>query len=319
MLYKINSFIILALICLIFISCRKKTEIETLKANDPDLLAMVDGREIRTQNFQDELERNEKKRLAALDKSEILQEVILREAYIAKAIEAGLDKDPEVVRYFQNYLIGKFKESRLNPRLENLEITDREIQKFYESKRDKYTVPAKIRLAVLYRSTTSRDSSKIAVEMEEVREQALALANEEEDFGKLAIHHLEDQESRYKGGDLGWIQEDRGHARLDPKAVKAGFALAKIGDVSEVLLSDNGVYLLKLIDRKEESLKSLESVRQAVHFKLIKQKRHELSESFKQDILNSANIETYPEALENVSHFQSERDSNNRNPPPIPK
>ena len=65
-----------------------------------------------------------------------------------------------------------------------------------------------------------------------------------ENFAKLASEYSDDPFSGPRGGDLGWVQREQLNEVVD-----AYIWTAPIGEVSEVLLTNNGLHLIVVVDR----------------------------------------------------------------------
>jgi len=63
-------------------------------------------------------------------------------------------------------------------------------------------------------------------------------------FGELAMEQSEDTSTAAKGGELGWIA----HYQLDAIRDEAIFALTDIGQISDPVVTSNGIYIYKLED-----------------------------------------------------------------------
>ena len=87
----------------------------------PDVVARVGSREIRAQDVEAEMERRQRAQRPVLSKQDLLEEMIEREALIARAVQAGLDKDGDLRRSYENLLIGKLKQQELEPRLQKID------------------------------------------------------------------------------------------------------------------------------------------------------------------------------------------------------
>jgi parvulin-like peptidyl-prolyl isomerase len=116
-----------------------------------------------------------------------------------------------------------------------------------------------------------------------MRAEALALAPAEHAFGPLAARHSDDQATRYQGGVAGWVARGGG-ARWDAAVVDASFALARPGEVSPLVRTADGLYLLKLIDRRPAALRPLREVREAIRHELVTARRAEIEARFRRDM-----------------------------------
>ncbi len=287
---------------------------------DPDVIARVGSREIRVKRFQEEALRRGGLRSEGLDREALLEEMINYEVLLVQALEAGLDQDPEVRRAYHNLLVGKLRTQALQPRIEAVEVSDEELKGYYQSHIDAYTRPARIRLAILHLEThpTMSDEKREAIRarLSDARKKAEEMPPEVRGFGPLAIEYSEDQASRYKGGDIGWLAEGRDY-RWPAPVVSAGFALDQSGEVSDVIESDGGVYLVKLLDRRPAETAALDKVAPRIRHKLLLEKRREVENAFMAEKRAvTTPIKIYPEALASIPAPSSEKEE--LQPPSLP-
>ncbi len=98
------------------------------------------------------------------------------------------------------------------------------------------------------------------------REQAKARAGEllaalrqaPDSFAEVARQSSQDDTSAANGGDLGFFERDRG---IDPVISKTTYALAKAGDISEVVESDFGYHIVRLTELKPAAVPPFEELR----------------------------------------------------------
>lgn len=273
-------------------------------AREPDVIATVGPMKIRPEQFKAEMIRRGGVSPEIIDKQKLLEEMIGYEALLVKALEAGLDKDPEIVRSYHNLLVGRLRQRDLTPEIEAAEVTDDDMKAYYKANIGTFTQPEKIRVAILYMKTDSTMSgekrAEIRNKMERAREKALNTEpGNAPGFGALAVDYSEDQASRYSGGDIGWLSRGRLY-RWDPAVVEAGFSLAQAGDVSGIVATDTGFYFVKLMDRKESAVTPLEKVKDRIRHKVLLEKRKGIESAFHESIRASVAVEIFPEALDAV-------------------
>ena len=269
---------------------------------DPELLATVGNRQIRIPQFKNEVNRRGGRHLDKFDKRALLDKMILNEAILFNIFETGLDKDPEVIRTYHNLLIGKYKQRNLKPLIDNIKVSNEEIKEYYKNNIKKYTRPARARLAILYMKTHETMSQKKLDFIHNRMKEARKLSTQPvrgRGFGHLSIQYSEDQVTRYKGGDIGWVYEGRNY-RWDKKIIDAGFNLENIGDVSKIISTDKGIYLVKLLDRRKSETDPIEKITAKIRHKLLLTKRKQKEESFLENIKNSTNVEIYDNVLESI-------------------
>lgn len=270
---------------------------------DPTLIAKVGPLEIRLEDLQREMRRRGGAHPEHLDKNMLLKEMIEDEVLMARAIETGLNKDPEIIMAYRNMLISALKKKHLLPRIKEAVLTDAEVKDYYESHPDEFTRPAKVRLALLYMTIPSRISPNSQLEavwskMNEVREKALNI-QDKWGFGSLAVTYSEDQATRYKGGDIGWVEEGKAY-RWEPAVLAAGFVLENIGDISEVISTDDGLYLVKLLDHRPSEVIPQDKAASRIRHQLMRKKEQEIKKTFQQEMQAATTVKIYSEILESV-------------------
>ncbi|MCK5805466.1 MAG: peptidylprolyl isomerase, partial [Lentisphaeria bacterium] len=235
-----------------------------------------------------------------------LEEMIQRKTLLSKATQLGLAREPDVVRQRENILIGELRRDKLEPVLQGVKVSDVDVEEYYEQHRPKFTIASKRRLAMIYIKTHRKMPPEKLSECRERARQARAAALSQPhsktmgDFGKMAIKRSEDQTTRYKGGDIGWITEGRERYRWPDEVVAAAFALNNVGDVSEVVATPTGLYIVKFSDHREAVVTPIEKVATQIRHTLILQKRRQAEKTFLVRIRDSFEIEIYSDVLKSV-------------------
>jgi len=243
----------------------------------------------------------------AADPETLLLEMVEREALAQRAAETGLEEDPEVREMIRDVLISQYKERELAPRLEAAAaVSDEELREAYEESKDELTTPERIRLAVLYLRLDAEAPEEEAAEKRRRLESARAAALESggeaggggsQSFGALAVGFSEDQESRYRGGEIGWVERGRHPARIDPAAVEAGFSLEAPGELSEVVAGRDGLYLVRLLERQEAAPLPFEQAAPGLTRRLQEQKQARLLDEFQSRLHAELRVEVHSERL----------------------
>ena len=100
------------------------------------------------------------------EKQVLLDEIIPHELGMQKARKAGLEKDFEVRRAYEEMLVTTFKERELAPQLQAVTVSAEEIRAVYERDVAKYTRPGKARLALINIKTDRKTTPEKLVELE---------------------------------------------------------------------------------------------------------------------------------------------------------
>ncbi len=137
---------------------------------------------------------------------------------------------------------------------DNILITDKEIEEYYEANKEKYRKEEKVRIRQIFFAKPEDDTQKVNIEAK--AENIIQRIKKGEDFAKLAREFSEDS-SREFGGDLGYVS--RGSVLKEIEDV--AFAL-KVGEFSRPFWSSTGLHIVKLEGRIEGS--NIEEIRNKI-------------------------------------------------------
>ena len=263
-----------------------------------DLLVRVGDREVRVPEFVRLHQARQGQSPVSLDPKTFLDDLVAREILVQSARKQGLEQDPEVQELIRDVLAAKLKERTLDATLEAVTASDEEVHAAYEMSKAEYAIPERVRLAFLsLRAPADRKEAaqaRMAVALSRARE---STNPQEKGFGALAVEFSDDQETRYRGGEIGWVERERYPSRIEPKVIDAGFALKQSGDLSEVIEGSQGVYLVKRLDFQPASTAPLEKVDAAVRAKVARKKREQVEAQFLAELRKSIPLEVYPDRV----------------------
>jgi len=243
---------LLVMACFGNAGCRPASEEAPLAKTVP-AIAVVDGRPVPVEKLDHEWERVARTGRTP-DFQKVLDELIERERLVARALRLGLDREPSVRRSWESALIAKLKERELEPALKAaVEGADATVEASTSVAKD--TEKEQVRLAVLRLDVSPRTSAekaaRLKARLEEARNRLSELPAEVLDFGPLATDYSDDDASRIRGGDLGWMEPDPTKCHLETGVLAAGFALQQPGQVSQVVCGAKGYYLVRLMGRRK--------------------------------------------------------------------
>lgn len=135
-------------------------------------------------------------------------------------------------------------------RSDSLAVSDNDIKAYYNAHKADYEVPEKrVIQYLLFKSQPSReDSSQTHSDMEDI----IQLLKNGADFEDLAKEYSEDEGSKDKGGDLGFIGKNRMVKPFEDAAFNAS-----IGEIVGPIETQDGLHVLKVVDKKKEDGKDL--------------------------------------------------------------
>ncbi|MBI3405152.1 MAG: peptidylprolyl isomerase [Acidobacteria bacterium] len=132
-----------------------------------------------------------------------------------------------------------------------------ELRGYYTANLGRYTVQNRAHVSdILFKTIGKSDA-----EIEEVRRKAtdvLQQARKGAKFEELAKKYSDDS-SKDKGGDLDWIVQGQTVAEFE----KAAFSLPK-GTISDLVKTEFGFYIIKIIDRENARTQPFEEVRDSI-------------------------------------------------------
>jgi peptidyl-prolyl cis-trans isomerase D len=134
-----------------------------------------------------------------------------------------------------------------------------DIERAYNNNIDEYTTPEQVRASHILLKTEGKDDAAVKARAEGLLKQAKAGA----DFADLAKKHSEDEGSAKNGGDLDYFQRGRMVAEFD----EAAFALQP-GTISDLVKTQYGYHIIKVLDKKESATRTLADVRQQINDRL---------------------------------------------------
>jgi hypothetical protein len=213
-----------------------------------------------------------------LVRSLLAQRLLLREAEAA-----GHDRRPEtaarLARAREVALTESWLESVSAPPAAY--PSEAELQAAYDNAKPRLALPRTWRLAQIF-VTLPKDAGTEAAaaadqKLARVRQ---ALRDKPADFAALAAQYSEEAGSAGRGGEIGWLEENR----IQP-AILERLASLKVDALTEPVRLDDGWHIVKLLDVREPRTPPLEEVRRELVQRLRAEKARTSSEAHLADLL----------------------------------
>jgi peptidyl-prolyl cis-trans isomerase D len=142
-------------------------------------------------------------------------------------------------------------------------IPESDVEKEYKNNEEQYKTPEQVRASHILLKTEGKDDAAVKAKAEEILKQAKSGA----DFAELAKKNSEDEASAKNGGDLDYF----GKGRMVPEFDAAVFAMQP-GQVSDLVKTQYGYHIIKLVDKKPATTRPYAQVRQQLHDQLAYQR-----------------------------------------------
>jgi peptidyl-prolyl cis-trans isomerase C len=278
-------------------------------------LATIDGLTITVGDLEERINRQSpyvRARYTSLEqKKEFLDNLIRFEVMAKEAFRRGLDKDAEVVRTMKQVMIQKLVAQELDAKLTPDAITDEELRAYYDANKGEYVKPEEVRASAIVLGNRAQ--------AERVRAEAGSEAGKtNKGFRDLVAKYSTDEDTKLRGGDLRYFTSD--DKELPQPVVKAAFALAQIGDVSEVVDGGDGkFYVLKQTNRRKGSVRSFDDARPSMRNAIFRDKRTAAQKAFIEGLKARSKIEIDEASLAKVRIEPSSSGGGSEPPPPGPR
>lgn len=274
-----------------------------------EVLAKVGSAEIRAHDLKREAEWRLQHGRAATNKQALLDEMVLQEALLQRARKAGIDTDPQVQREVRNLIIGKLFDRQVDARQDTVSIRTDELRAEYERNLTKYTRAAKFRFSLLFleadAKTTEAKRAQLKGRLQEARRLAATSPAPSgrgpaaQGFGAVAIDYSDDQASRYRGGDIGWLDAGATHSRWPRQLLEVAEALDK-GQMSDVIETDAGLCVIMKTDAREASVTPFAHVEATLRQSLLVKRRQEIEKAFRREAVEQAGVTVNQKALAGI-------------------
>lgn len=216
--------------------------------------------------------------LGALE--QLVRSEILRRAVSAEAKAKNFEQDPATVKALQRI----HDEAVMRLWLASHAVvpadypSDAEIQAAYEASKASLTTPTQYHLAQIF---ISAPDGTDATKLQAALTKAAGLRGKvgTADFAQLAREQSENADSASKGGDLGFLPEDR----LLP-GIAAAVRGMKVGEVAGPVKSSQGLHFLKLIEKKDGATPPLSEVRDRLVAAMRARRGEELQQAYLNDL-----------------------------------
>jgi peptidyl-prolyl cis-trans isomerase D len=166
-----------------------------------------------------------------------------------------------------------------------VQVTHDDLQTYYNQHRDQYRVAEQAKVShILIKTPLPGPDGKVddkgVAEAQRRAEDLLKQLKAGAKFEDLAKKYSEDPGSAKEGGSLGWI----GKGRTVPEFEKAAFSLPK-GQISDLVKSSYGFHIIRVDDKQDAHMKTLEEVKGEIEPILKQQKTQQIAQKQAEDLL----------------------------------
>lgn len=169
-------------------------------------------------------------------------------------------------------------------------VSEQDLRKYYDQNSATLGQPEERRAAhILIAAPKDAPAAEREKAKAKADELLAGLRKAPDTFAAVARASSQDDVSAASGGDLGFFRSDRG---TDPAIAKATFALAKAGDISDLVESDFGYHIIRLSEIKPTGVPPFEQARAKLEEQYRTQEAQkrfgELAEEFRNGVYEQA-------------------------------
>lgn len=230
-------------------------------------------------------------------KQEFLQSWLTQEVLYRQALEEGLSDQPKTKSVIEDLVRSALSQQLMNNELaDKINITETDLQTYYQANKDKYVEPAKVKI------------SHILVEDQQQAEALINRVNNGEDFADLAKEFSTDQDTKESGGEIDIDVRKGSYIPVigESKELNEKIFAADAGEIlSEPFKTEKGWEIIKVRQKYAERQKSFDEVRQQVITELLSQKRQDVQTDLIKQMMDKYNVVIHTSAFKNTEQSGS--------------
>ena len=146
------------------------------------------------------------------------------------------------------------------------QVSDDSLRAYYNEHIDEYRVENRAHVEHILFKTIGKTDAEVA-EIRQKAEDVLKQAKHGANFEDLAKKYSEDDGTKPKGGDLGWIVD----GQTVPEFQQAAFSIPK-GSISDLVKTQYGFHIIKVLDRETAHTRTFDEVRDSILQPVLEQK-----------------------------------------------
>ena len=216
--------------------------------------------------------------------------------FAQEARRLKVDEKPDVRYKLEEFTKGILTQALIEETVnKNITVTDKEIEEYYNNNINEFQIPEKVKVSLILIAVDSNAGEDAKAEKKKQAEQVLYKAKAGENFAELAQQFSDDAATKKRGGVMGFFPRGSKSAEIEEVA----FNLEK-DEVSDLVLTEKGYNIIKMLDKKEGTTKSLEDSRKTINSKLTQKKKNEAVQQLLKDLKAKTKVVIHEETLKEI-------------------
>ena len=228
--------------------------------------------------------------------NKLLERQIDNMLFAQEARRLKVDEKPDVRYKLEEFTKGILTQALIEETVnKNITVTDKEIEEYYNNNINEFQIPEKVKVSLILIAVDSNAGEDAKAEKKKQAEQVLYKAKAGENFAELAQQFSDDAATKKRGGVMGFFPRGSKSAEIEEVA----FNLEK-DEVSDLVLTEKGYNIIKMLDKKEGTTKSLEDSRKTINSKLTQKKKNEAVQQLLKDLKAKTKVVIHEETLKEI-------------------
>jgi len=231
-------------------------------------------------------------------KKEFLDSLVKFEILASAAQKEGYQNDPDVQLTMKKAMVQKLVQKRFAEG-DAKDITDADVQKFYDEHKDDFVKPVRVRTSALLVAATEKDRAQKGAQAKKLLAQVKASSKKDpQAFQALVRSSSDDAASKGNGGDLGFRSEDEYAKQFGAPFAAAAFATK---DGEEVLVeTQQGFWIVRVAGRQEGVSRTVDQVKPQIQSRLQREKRTKEFDEYVKKLREEAKVTVNDAELEKI-------------------
>ncbi len=249
-----------------------------------EVIATVNGVPIGSDEYKEAAARKkpaEGDTLSDAERQEVIDRLVEEKLLYKAALAKGLDKDPKVQKVMVNTLL---RDEVYND-IRTQEISDEELQKYYEVHQEDFVVPEKVQIKRILIKVDKRTDAETKAEAERIHK---ILKSDPGKFKDVAAKNSEDPYRR-RGGDVGFVPKT-GKPGFDQAVVDKAFEM-KVDELSAPFKTESGYNIVLVANKRERVERTFQQMKGSVLRKVKNERLKELYEQYVASLKTGAKVD----------------------------
>ncbi len=271
-----------------------------------EVVATIGGDKVTIEDLQHKLEEQSpfvRARYAEADKKqELLDSQVRFEVLAHEAETRGYADDPEVEEAVKKIIVQKLTREEFDGRVQLKDITDAELQTYFEAHKADYQKPEMVRASVITVAgsaggATDKGAAKKAIDEAHKQASDPKKKDDRNAWKDLVTKVSTDEASKPAGGDLRYLSREDAVTRFGQPAADWLFSSDEQNAVSPVFEHKEALHLFKRTGKRKAIERSFDQVKNQIKNVVYREKRTAAFNAFIDELRTKYGVKTFPEKL----------------------